>query len=298
MRPFSRRSPFRPVQVLSLAVLVALGAYALLVLGLWRFQERIVFQPPRVDRGQVTAEHTFALGATPVRQVSYRARDGWPLFAYLVGDPARSAELLIAFHGNADLARNLLPWAVEAVRLTGAAVLLPEYRGYDGLTGPPTYHGIADDARAALAVAHDALHVPENRIVLFGHSLGSAVATELAADAGARSLVLQSPFSSAREMARRMAVPGLSMLWRLVARVHYNTEIRVRQLQMPVWVAHGDRDLIVPVRMGRSVYEAATVKGGLLIVHGAGHNDVPDRGGRAYWEWMRRAVGRRVPGDG
>jgi fermentation-respiration switch protein FrsA (DUF1100 family) len=57
-----------------------------------------------------------------------------------------------------------------------------------------------------------------------------------------------------------------------------------------VWVAHGDRDLIIPVRMGREVFEAAAHRGELLIVPGAGHNDVADVGGRDYWRWLARAV--------
>jgi fermentation-respiration switch protein FrsA (DUF1100 family) len=58
-----------------------------------------------------------------------------------------------------------------------------------------------------------------------------------------------------------------------------------------VWVAHGDRDIIIPVRMGREVFAAAAVKGELLIVAGAGHNDVADAGGRDYWRWLARAIG-------
>ena len=72
--------------------------------------------------------------------------------------------------------------------------------------------------------------------------------------------------------------------------VHFDTIDGVRRLASAVWVAHGSRDLIIPVRMGREVYEAAAVKGGLLIVEAAGHNDVPQAGGQAYWNWLAGAV--------
>jgi fermentation-respiration switch protein FrsA (DUF1100 family) len=170
------------------------------------------------------------------------------------------------------------------------AVLLPELRGYDGLAGQPTYAAAALDARAALRLAHDSLGVGAERLAYFGHSLGSAIATELAAEHPPVVLVLESPLSSARAMARRMVLPGLTLLWRLVSRVHYDTVRLVRALRVPVWVAHGERDLIIPSRMGREVFAAAVVPGELLVVRGAGHNDVPERAGEAYWGWLVRAL--------
>jgi fermentation-respiration switch protein FrsA (DUF1100 family) len=93
-------------------------------------------------------------------------------------------------------------------------------------------------------------------------------------------------------MARRMALPGLSLFWPLVSRVHYDTERRVRTLRAPVSVAHGLRDMIVPPRMGRTVYDAAAQKGALLLVPGAGHNDVSERAPADYWSWFRAALGQ------
>jgi fermentation-respiration switch protein FrsA (DUF1100 family) len=198
---------------------------------------------------------------------------------------------VLAFHGNADLSRWLVPWAAAVVRETRACVMLPEFRGYDGISGPPTYVGSALDARAALRYVRDSLGVPAANTVYYGHSLGTAIAAELTAVETPRALVLHSPFSSARAMGERMIVPGITALWRFISRVHFDTIARVRHLSSPVWVTHGDRDVIIPVRMGREVFEAAAHKGRLLIVKGAGHNDVPDVAGEAYWEWLRRAIG-------
>lgn len=91
-------------------------------------------------------------------------------------------------------------------------------------------------------------------------------------------------------MARRMALPGLTLFWPLVSRVHYDTEQRVATLPVPVSVVHGLRDLVVPARMGKAIYEAAAMKGELLLVPRAGHNDVADRAPEDYWAWFRRAV--------
>jgi len=263
-----------------------LAVYALLLGALWMNQERVVFQPPTVLPGVRLPDG----GAPVVRQVSYRAEDGTALGGFIVGEPDQSRGLIVAFHGNADLARNLVPWATEVVRRTHTAVFLPELRGYDGFAGRPTYAAAALDARAALRVARDSLHIPPTRLAYFGHSLGSAIATELASEEPPAVLILESPLSSARAMAQRMLFPGLSLLWRVVSRVHYDTVRRVSELQVPVWVAHGDRDVIIPVRMGREVFAAAAMPGELLIVHGAGHNDVPLQAGEAYWTWMRHAL--------
>lgn len=274
----------------SLLIVAAAGLfvlYAALLVLLWRFQERVVFQPPGAlasDGDGDPRQH-----GTTVRRVAYRAGDGAELFAYVVGDCTPGAVVVLAFHGNADLARWLVPWAAMASRETKACMILPEYRGYDGASGSPTYAASSLDARAALAFARDSLNVDASRMVFYGHSLGSAIAAELATAHPPRALVLQSPFSTARAMAARMFLPGLTAFWDIVSRVHFDTIARVRALDTPVWVSHGDRDIIVPAHMGREVFAAARQRGELLIVAGAGHNDVPDVGGRVYWRWLASA---------
>ena len=262
-------------------LLIGLGlGYVGLLLLLWSFQERVVFQPP-ADR---------PAGSTPGRRVEFATSDGIRLAAYVVGDCTRERSALLAFHGNADIARWLVPWAREVVQRTGLCVVLAEYRGYDGLAGSPSYPSSARDALAAWEFTRDSLGVTADRLVLFGHSLGSAIAAELAETAKPRALVLQSPFTTAQDMARRMFVPGLNALWRLISRVHFDTIARVKTLTAPVSVVHGDRDFIIPDWMGRAVFDNAKAKGQLLIVHGAGHNDVPQIGADAYWSWLARAT--------
>lgn len=257
-----------------------IAAYVAVLLMLWQFQERILFQPP------------IGLGASSVaaRRVLYRASDGAELFALVVGTCAPDRTLVLVFHGNAEVSRWLVPWASRLEHLADACVMLAEYRGYDGLSGAPTYTTSARDAQAALDYARDSLNVGRANLVLYGHSLGSAIAAELAETAHPRALILQAPFSSARAMASRMIVPGLRAFFRFISRVHFDTVARVRTSSAPVWVAHGDRDLVVPIRMGREVFAAAAQPGELLIVRGAGHNDVAEVGGAAYWSWLLRAV--------
>ncbi len=263
----------------------ALIAAALLFAVAWWAQERIAYQPPR------TAD--FEPVPAGVVREDYRASDGQLLYALVVRAPTaavpRPVRVLLAFHGNADLAVWMVPWALEVARRTGATVVLPEYRGYGGLAGRPTAAGIRRDARAAAAFAREKFG-SATRFELYGHSLGSAVATELAGEVPPAVLVLESPFTSARAIAAIFGTPLLGMLWPLLGRIPYDTERRVSRLDIPVWIAHGDRDRVVPVRMGRAVFAAAKRAGELLIVPGGSHNGLPDAGGTAYWNWLERAL--------
>ena len=287
---------FISLVVVTAALAAALAAVLLL---LWWHQERIVFQPSGPPYPDVVG----------VERVRYGAEDGQQLFAFVVEAvgveaPARPRRAVIAFHGNADLAAWRIPWATEVARRTGRLVVLPEYRGYGGLQGTPTVLGVRRDARAALRFTTDALAVEPAHVALHGHSLGSAVAAELAAEHAAEGdtalggvraprlerLVLEAPFTSAREMARIVIARPIALVWGLISRVHYDTALCVRALDVPVWVVHGARDFIVPARMGERVFAAARIKGELLIVPGAGHNDVADQGGEAYWRWLERAL--------
>lgn len=272
--------------LVAIAIVVALVWVTISTLWLWRHQERVVFQPPSV----------WADAPAPARRVTFRAIDGHELFGYLLTPRTENeaVPVTIAFHGNADLAAWTVPWAREVAERTGSAVLIPEYRGYAGIPGSPTYASASADARGAITFALESLHAGE--IVLFGHSLGSAVATELAVymqdtlGIRPRALVLQSPFTSAMEMAARMLVPPIPWLWNRISRVHYDTRNLVARLDTPVSVAHGTRDLNIPSRMGVQVFRSADRPGALLLVQGAGHNDVADVGGERYWQWLMAAV--------
>jgi pimeloyl-ACP methyl ester carboxylesterase len=262
------------IAVLLLLVLV-LAALALL----WRKQERILFQPPRM------------LGEPPLTgRVTYDAVDGQPLLAFMVGDPASAPGVLLCFHGNADLAVWQIDWARAVERRTGYAVFLAEYRGYMSLGGSPTYESSRLDARAAYDHLRVAFGVPRERVAYFGHSLGSGVAAELAELHPPSALLLQAPFSSARAMARLFVVPPVVLVWRAISRIHFDTIRVVADLDVPVSVVHGTRDRVVPVRMGNEVFECARRKGHLLVVENAGHNDIAEVAGDKYWQWFRAAL--------
>jgi uncharacterized protein len=273
-----------------IAALLIAAILAISIFLIWSAQERILFQPPRL------------LDSVPeTGRVSYDAVDGQRLAGFVIGDISRAPGILLCFHGNADLACWQIDWARQVERHTGCAVFLAEYRGYMSLGGSPTYGNSKLDARAAYDHLRIALGIDRSRIAYFGHSLGSAIATELAEMHPPAALVLQSPFSSARAMARLIVTAPVILAWSAVSRIHFDTRKAVAELDAPVSVAHGRRDRIVPLRMGIEVYEAAKQKGELLVVDSAGHNDVVSVAGDAYWEWiadvLRPVMSGRVPAN-
>ena len=277
----------RLASVITLLIVVGVIWVSVATLWLWRNQERVVFQPP----GDAPT------APSPARRVSFKADDGHDIYGYVLdapsAAPANGRRVVIAFHGNADLAAWTAPWAHELSTRAGVTVLVPEYRGYGGIPGTPSYESATADARGALAYARDSLGATD--VVIYGHSLGTAIGSELATHMSAsppRSLVLQSPFTSAQAMATRMMVPPIPGLWSRISRVRYDTRAVVAQLDVPVFVSHGTRDITIPARMGREVFEAAKNRGELLIVEKAGHNDVADEGGDRYWKWLTTAVTR------
>lgn len=272
---------------MTITIVSALVVFLLLLavlLGLvWIFQERIAFQPPPSPR-------TTLVASDDVRQDSYLARDNQSLLGFVVGNSQTAKGLLLCFHGNADLAVNAIDWARKLSRSTGFTVMLAEYRGYMNLGGRPSYLTSQIDSEAAFTHAIDSLRFAPDRIALYGHSLGTAIAAELATRHTPLCLVLESPFTSARDMSRIIAGRGIKIAWGAIARFHFDTLAAVTSIDAPVWVAHGTRDRLIPPAMGKQVFAAAKVKGRLILVPDAAHNDVAEVGGVEYWRWLEAAL--------
>ncbi len=233
---------------------------------------------------------TPAAAGLDFEHLSFRAEDGVELHGWWI--PAerqragRAAVHLLLCHGNAGNIENRLIHARSLVD-AGVDVLLFDYRGYGRSQGRPSETGTYLDARAARQALLSRKGVDPTRVVYLGESLGAAVALELALAHPPRGLVLQSAFTSIREMAR-FHYPFIPQA--LVPDAYPNLA-RARELRAPLLVLHGDADDIVPVAAGQALHAAAPEPKELLILRGLGHNDLVSGAGADYGriiaEWAR-----------
>jgi len=194
------------------------------------------------------------------------AKDGVPVHAWELAAPS-SASIIVLFHGNGETMADNADLAADLAAL-GFGVLLVEYRGY-GLSsvGSPTEQGLYLDAEAALDLL-TIEGVPRERIILFGISLGTGVAAEMARRQRGAALVLMSPYTSIPERAAEM-IPGLPMRYLLSDR--FDTLSKAREILIPTLVIHGDEDGVIPFEMGRRVSSA--ISGARLVVIAGGHHN-------------------------
>jgi len=204
--------------------------------------------------------------------------DGERLHGWWIPTRARPARAhVLFFHGNAGNVSHRLEHAA-ALTAAGLDVLLVDYRGYGRSTGRPHEAGLALDAQASLAAMRTGAAVDPARVVLMGESLGGAVALGLATESPPLACVLQSTFTSLRDVAREHYPPVLSAL---AGDAYPNLE-RISRLASPVLILHGEADEIVPVSHAHALFAAASEPRRLRIVEGAGHNDLVDRLGASY----------------
>ncbi|PYQ45472.1 MAG: alpha/beta hydrolase [Acidobacteria bacterium] len=184
---------------------------------------------------------------------------------------------VLFFHGNAGNVSHRLEHAV-ALTAAGLDLLLLDYRGYGRSTGRPNEEGLHRDAHAARAALVAGGHVDPARLVYMGESLGGAVALRLALEAPPLACVLQSSFTSLRDVARQHYPAALSAL---AGDAYPNLE-RIARLQAPVLILHGEVDEIVPLAHAEALFEAAREPRRLHVVPGAGHNDLVQAMGPSY----------------
>lgn len=241
---------------------LALG-YGALAAILYVFQSRFVYFP-EIGREIVA---TPAMLRLPFEDVRIATADGETLAGWFV--PAADARATVLFfHGNAGSIAHRVDWLPMFQELRLSALLF-DYRGYGASTGTPSEAGTYADADAAWRYLTETRNTPAGRIILFGESLGAAVAAHLAARTGPAALVLHSAFTSAPDLASDV-YPFLPA--RLLTRFRYDTLASVKAARRPLLVAHSPQDEIVPFAHGRRLFEAAAGPRQFLGLAGS-HND-------------------------
>jgi len=221
---------------------------SLLLLNVWMYfqQPRMIFYPVR------EIYQTPADWGLDYEDVTFNTADNVQLHGWYI--PYQQAEqVLLFFHGNAGNVSHRRD-SIELFHRLGLSVFIIDYRGYGKSKGKPDEQGLYQDASAAWRYLTDEKGFANDQILIFGRSLGGAVAARLASGVQARGLVLESTFSSARDFARAV-FPVLSRL--VFTRYDFNTAENIQRVDYPVLVLHSPDDEIMPFRLGEKIFQSA-----------------------------------------
>lgn len=244
---------------------------------------QFVFFPER-DLAGTPAEVGLEYQDVRLSTVTGEGLHGW----FVPGDGETT---LLWFHGNAGNIGGRVDNLLMLHDALGVSVFIFDYRGYGESEGTPSEAAMYEDAEAALEFLRSEKGLdPAESVVLFGRSLGGAVAVEMAARHRVRGVIVESTFTSVRDMARK-AYPFLPS--RLLVRMlesRFDALSRIPEVRSPVLVLHGDRDDLVPVELGRKLFDAANEPKSFYLIEGASHNDTHLVGGRQYLDALRAFI--------
>jgi fermentation-respiration switch protein FrsA (DUF1100 family) len=271
-----------------IALLLAAGLVAFVML----FEDRFIYFPTKYPEGA----WDMSAASVKIEDVWFRAEDGVRLHGWYC-TPRRETDgqalrrmTLLWFHGNAGNVTYRLGVIERLVELP-ADVFIIDYRGYGRSEGSPSEAGLYADARGAWDYLTVERQIPPADIVVFGDSLGGAVAIELATRVEPAGLIVQSGFTSIRDMAAEVMpfVPGFLL------RTKMDSLNKVAGVRAPKLFIHSPADELVPYRFGRQLYDAAPAPKQFYEVKGARHNETDLVGGRAYFEAIANFVRSCAP---
>ncbi len=202
------------------------------------------------------------------QDIFFAAEDGTQLHGwYCPADNPRA--VVLAAHGNAGHVASRAPWLRYLQNKASVSVFMFDYRGYGRSEGKPTIAGAIQDATAARAKLRELAAVEDSEMLLMGESLGGAIVVQLAAKSPPRGLILQSTFSSLREVAD-VHFPRLS--W-LVRRDQLSSVATMASLRVPLLQSHGTADQTVPFPLGEKLFREANEPKQFIAIEDAGHNN-------------------------
>jgi fermentation-respiration switch protein FrsA (DUF1100 family) len=264
----------RRVAVATLKVLLLIGAVVYLgIVALMYFAQRSLLYFPETLR---TAP--AQAGLPQAEEVVLDTADGERVIVWHIA-PRGDQPVVLYFHGNGGALRYRAD-RFRALTQDGTGLVALSYRGYAGSSGRPSEDGLLEDARAAYGFA--AQRYPAARLVLWGESLGTGVAVAIAAEKSAEKsiekklarLVLEAPFASAVSVAASV-YPFVPV--RFLMKDQFRSDLRIRNVTVPVLIVHGDRDTVIPIQSGERLYALAQDPKRFLRVPGAGHEDLGTR---------------------
>jgi uncharacterized protein len=274
------------------AVLLGLGLfYGLACVLLYKFQNRVLFVPtPTIEDTPANYGLTYKETWLSIGDKSDRHTPSDRIYSWWIPAQSKNAPTILYCHGNGHNVGEVSELASRFHKL-GLSVFTFDYRGFGKSEGAfPSETAVYTDAERAWNYLIQDRKIPPNHIVIYGHSLGGAIAINLATQhPNAGGLIVQSSFTTALEMAKRnwwTAIFPVDML----LNQRFESLRKVSQLRMPVLYLHGTADALIPFEMSQRLFEKTRSPKQLKLFPNAGHNDLPQVSGAAYAQTVQNFV--------
>jgi pimeloyl-ACP methyl ester carboxylesterase len=238
------------------------GGILLLSVAVYFLQDLFIFKPEKLK-----ADFQFKYDV-PFREVNFDVEPGVRING-LHFFRERPKGLILYFHGNSRSIKGWAKYATDFYRYD-YDVLLVDYRGFGKSTGKRSETEMLND----MQVVYTSLtsDYSENHLIVYGRSLGSGFAAKVASDNNPRYLILDAPYYNFRKVIERF-LPILPI--RLVLRYHLRTDKWIQRVKCPVYIIHGTKDLLIPIRHSEQLQKINPRKITLIRIHGGGHNNLP-----------------------
>jgi fermentation-respiration switch protein FrsA (DUF1100 family) len=267
------------------------GAYAGICMVFYFFQHYFFFRPEILPR-QFVFHYPF-----PFEEVDFSMEDGGQINALLFKVP-NSRGVVLYFKGNS---RSLKGWGKFAKDFVGKGYdfFIFDYRGFGKSSGKRTENILYNDAQIVYKWVSD--RYPEDKIIIYGRSLGSGIAARIASWNKPRMLILDAPYFSFLHQIKRF---GFFLPLSVLLRYQIRTDRFLRKATCPVFIIHGNQDRLIPHRHGQMLHEMIPEKSALITIQGAHHNNLPEFAGYHealydllndddyYWAFRARMEGR------
>lgn len=256
--------------------------YGFIVVGAYFLQSKLLYKPTESKSNIAVADRFFQ----NMQEVTYQLPSHKEVYAWYHA-PERQKKIVVFFHGNAfNLEKNIVkmePW-IKA----GYGLFAPEYQGFGGISGDFRQAQFEMDAKAALEYLYQKGYT-NNDIILYGHSLGTYMATYTATQLGQKkpfnALILEAPFFSLLETAKSHTYDLLPLS--LIMKDTYPTFELIDKVNTRTFVGHGKKDTVIPYQQGIRLFEKARHPKIFYSSDNADHNNLPDKGFiDAVLEWL------------
>lgn len=251
--------------------------YMLVLVALYLAQRHLQYFPDTKPPGTPEANRL-----PDMRVVTAKTEDGLSLLAWFAPPRKKDGKIIVMYHGNAGTIANR---AVKARYFLeqGYGIYMCEYRGYGGNAGSPSEDGLYKDGRSALKWLEGEGYSPA-QFILYGESLGTGVAVQMALEIQPKQMILEAPFSSAVAVAQKQYffVPVS-----LLMKDKYDSVEKIGQIRSSILIVHGDEDETIPLSLAQDLYKAANHPKKFITINGGGHTDLYDHhAGHIILDWL------------